>query len=110
MTTHTPDRHPHPTATRTSAWTVERVRDLGVVTDLGTAAQILKIGRSLAYQLAASDDFPVPVIRAGRRYRVPIAGILTALGLSGGPRAVTDADHHIHPVTVDAAADHHPPR
>jgi hypothetical protein len=62
-------------------WTEEAIRALGAVTDLPTAASIFGLGRALAYELAKNDEFPVPVIRAGTRYRVPVAAILTALRL-----------------------------
>jgi predicted DNA-binding transcriptional regulator AlpA len=66
-------------------WTEERIRALGVVTDLPTAASILGLSRSAAYYLANRDEFPIPVIRAGSRYRVPVAAILAALHLAPDP-------------------------
>src|SRR4051794_41351845 len=62
-------------------WTETRIRGLGAVTDLPTAGHIFGLGRSLAYELAKNDQFPAPVLRIGSRYRVPVAGILTALGI-----------------------------
>jgi hypothetical protein len=50
-----------------------------VVTDIVTAGAILGLSRSVAYDLAARGVFPVPVIRAGTRYRVPVAAMLTVL-------------------------------
>jgi hypothetical protein len=64
-------------------WTETRIRGLGAVTDLPTAGRIFGLGRSLAYELAKNDQFPAPVLRVGSRYRVPVAGILTALGIPG---------------------------
>ncbi len=66
-------------------WTEERIRNLGLLTDLPTAASIFGLGRALAYELAKNDDFPVPVIRVGSRYRVPVAAILAALRLPPDP-------------------------
>jgi len=60
-------------------WTVDRLRALGVTTTLTTAASILGISRSQAYRLAATDTFPVPLIRAGTRIIVPTAGLLRLL-------------------------------
>ncbi|MFG1887638.1 hypothetical protein ACGFIR_07190 [Micromonospora sp. NPDC049051] len=60
-------------------WTVNRVRALGVTTTLATAASVLRISRSQAYRLAATDAFPTPLIRAGRRIIVPVAGLLQLL-------------------------------
>ena len=79
-------------------WTEQRIRALGTVTDLPTAAQIFGLGRALAYSLASNDTFPVPVIRAGTRYRIPVAPILAALHLGSGtdltPAADQSVDHH----------------
>jgi hypothetical protein len=61
-------------------WTADAVRRLGLTTDIVTAGAVLGIGRSLAYELAQSGEFPVPVLRVGRRYVVPTAGLLTLLG------------------------------
>lgn len=86
------------TGHRDGAWTEDRIRALGAVTDLPTAARIFGLGRSLAYDLARTDRFPAPVIRAGTRYRVPIAGILAALGLPATRDltfpAESSVDHH----------------
>ncbi len=62
-------------------WTAERIRALGPVTTVGTAGAILGLHRSVAYELAKAGTFPVPILRCGSRYRVPVAGILTALHL-----------------------------
>ena len=71
-----PDTSTTPAA---AAWTAQRIRDLGAVTDLPTAAAILGLSRTHAYHLAQHDQFPVPVIRAGHRYRIPVAALLAAL-------------------------------
>lgn len=60
-------------------WTGERIAALGMVTDLATTARIMRFSRSLAYDLAKRDQFPVPVLRFGSHYRVPVAAILRAL-------------------------------
>jgi hypothetical protein len=44
-------------------------------TTIEAAAARLGIGRSLGYQLARENRFPVPVIRAGRRLLVPTAAL-----------------------------------
>jgi predicted DNA-binding transcriptional regulator AlpA len=76
---------PAPPGLRRPVWIEEDIRALGAVTDLPTAASIFGLGRSLAYELARTGDFPVPVIRVGSRYRVPVAAILAALRLPAGP-------------------------
>ncbi len=49
------------------------VRSLPVVVDLPTAARLLGIGRSSAYELVRTGQWPTPVIRVGRLIRVPTA-------------------------------------
>jgi helix-turn-helix protein len=62
-----------------TAWTIKKIRKLGMTTDVETAAEILDIGRTKAYELAKSGEFPVPVLRIGIRYVVPIPPILALL-------------------------------
>lgn len=50
--------------------------------DLQTAARVLGLGRTKAYELARRGEFPVPVRRIGTSYRVPVAGLLAYLGIS----------------------------
>jgi hypothetical protein len=66
--------------TRSTLWTVEAVRALGTTTDVVTAGEILGIGRTAAYQLANSGEFPVPVTRVGRRFIVGVPHLLHAIG------------------------------
>jgi hypothetical protein len=73
---------PKPTAKRRrKPLTIDAIRRLGATTDIETAGEILGIGRSKAYELAAADEFPVRVIRIGRRYLVPIPALLELLGV-----------------------------
>jgi hypothetical protein len=46
-----------PTATTTTIWTPEAIRDLGMTTDVATAGAILGIGRSKAYELVRQPGF-----------------------------------------------------
>ncbi|MFF4937299.1 helix-turn-helix transcriptional regulator [Micromonospora sp. NPDC000729] len=84
-----------------AVWTIERIRALGVTTTLATTASVLGISRSQAYRLAATDQFPVPLIRAGSRIIVPVAALLHLLqpdpDATGGGRLEPDAK-----VSVDA--------
>lgn len=50
------------------------------VVDLLTAAGLLGIGRTTAYQLARNGRFPVPVVRIGARCKVPTEPLLDLLG------------------------------
>jgi hypothetical protein len=69
------------------AWTGDEVRQLGVRTDVATAASVLGIGRTKAHELARTGQFPVTPLRLGHRYVVPVAPLLRLLGLdeSGAP-------------------------
>jgi hypothetical protein len=88
-------------------WTEQRIRALGAVTDIPTAGQILGIGRGMSYQLARTHQFPVPLIPIGtNRYRVPVTGILAALGFPATTGDLTAAgqpsvDHHQEIRTID---------
>jgi hypothetical protein len=99
--TGTPPTSPQPTA-RSAGWTAQRIRALGAVTDLPTAGAILGLSRSVAYDLAARDQFPVPVIRAGTRYRIPVAALLSALHIPLEAAPVAGLDHPATP-----RVDHH---
>jgi predicted DNA-binding transcriptional regulator AlpA len=87
MTRHDDTFQPGRPARRLEVWTGERIRALGAVTDLSTAASILGLSRAVAYDLAKTGRFPVPLIRVGTRYRVPVAAILAALHLDPQPPA-----------------------
>lgn len=73
-------RHQADAAPESAAWTVDAVRRLGLTTDVETAGAILGIGRTKAYDLAKTGEFPVPLLRAGRRYLVPVPALLRLLG------------------------------
>jgi hypothetical protein len=53
-----------------------------MTTDIETAGAILGIGRTKAYELAKVGEFPVTVLRIGRRYIVPIPALMTLLEVS----------------------------
>lgn len=72
-------------AARTTRWTAPDIRALGVTTDLRTAASILGLKPHSAYPINARGAFPVPVIKVGGRYRVPVAPILDLLGIHRWP-------------------------
>jgi excisionase family DNA binding protein len=52
--------------------------------DLLQAARLLGIGRTLAYELVRTGEWPTPVIRVGRLIRIP-SGPLTELLRTGEP-------------------------
>lgn len=84
------------TASATAAWTPERIQALGTVTTVPVTAAIFGLSRSVVYDLIKNGGFPVPVLRFGGRYRIPVAAILTALHLPVtapvGRSAIADRD------------------
>jgi hypothetical protein len=64
----------------------DELRALPAVVDLRTAAAMLDIGRTAAYELVRTGQWPTPVLRLGRRIKVPTAPLLDLLGLSTGSR------------------------
>lgn len=60
---------------------LDELLSLPVVVDLPTAGRAFGIGRDLSYRLAASGEFPCPVLRIGRHLRVTRAALLAALGV-----------------------------
>lgn len=69
----------------TASWTVEAIQGLGTVTTVPIAASIFGLSRSVAYDLIRAGRFPVPVLRFGTRYRVPVRAILAALHMPTDP-------------------------
>lgn len=65
----------------TKHWSAVAVASLGVRTDMETANEILGISRTWGYRLAKEGRYPVPVLKLGRKYVVPVAGLLKALGI-----------------------------
>jgi hypothetical protein len=67
----------------------DEVLALPAMIDLPTACRALALG----YQLAQRGEFPCPVLRVGRRYLVPTAGIHALLGLTSTRPQSWTADH-----------------
>ena len=63
-------------------WSRADVVALGVRTDVTTAGSIFGLSRTQAYEALNRGDFPVPTFRIGRRVIVPVAPILSLLGLN----------------------------
>lgn len=59
---------------------VEELRSLPPVIDVPTAARVLGIGRTAAYSLVRSGEWPSPVLRLGGTIRVPTAPLLALIG------------------------------
>jgi len=60
----------------------DEVHALPPVLDVPTAGRLLGLGRSAAYDLVLAGSWPTPVLRLGRRLRIPTAPLLALLGLS----------------------------
>jgi excisionase family DNA binding protein len=58
------------------------LRQLPVVVDLVTAAAVLGVGRTTAYEMVRTGCWPTPVLRLGNRIRVPTAALRELLSLS----------------------------
>jgi hypothetical protein len=71
-----------PAETAMSGMTLAEVMMLPAVTDLVSAGKALGMGRTRSYELARAGTFPCRVMRVGRTYQVPTAGLLTLLGIS----------------------------
>ena len=61
--------------------TADEVRALPAVVDLSTAARVLGVGRSAAYELVRTGGWPTPVLRLGRLIKVPSAPLVELLCL-----------------------------
>lgn len=62
--------------------TVEQMRNLPPVVDVLTAAAILGIGRTAAYELIRIGQWPTPILHLGKLIRVPSAPLLDLVGVS----------------------------
>ena len=62
--------------------TQEQVRALPAVVDVPTAASILGLGRTAAYELIRTDRWPTPVLHLGKLIRIPTAPLLELVGVS----------------------------
>ena len=62
--------------------TEEQVRHLPPVVDVATAAAVLGVGRSAAYELIRVGRWPTPVLHLGKAIRVPTAPLLELVGLA----------------------------
>ena len=74
---------PLPSAsTRRPSVTAAELQLLPPVVDVPTAAAILGIGRTAAYELVRCDRWPTPVLRLGKLIRVPTAPLLDLVGVT----------------------------
>lgn len=60
----------------------DQVRALPPVVDVPTAAAVLGIGRSAAYELVRTNTFPTPTLRLGKLIRIPTAPLLALVQIT----------------------------
>lgn len=67
-----------------NAPSVEEILGWPVTVDVPTAGRCWLLGREASYRAARSGEFPVEVIRVGRRLVVTRASVIAALGIGHG--------------------------
>jgi len=72
--------------------TEDELRGLPLTVDLVTAGRAHGLGRTISYELMRAGEFPCPVHRRGRYYRVLKAELMTSLGLNMDGTPLTAAD------------------
>jgi predicted DNA-binding transcriptional regulator AlpA len=65
-----------------TAMTRHELLSLPGVVDLKTAAHVLGIGRTAAYELVRTGKWPTPVLRVGRLIKVPTAPLIDLVGIA----------------------------
>lgn len=65
----------------TAAGSPDALLQLAPVVDVPTAAGVLGISRSAAYQLIHNGRWPTPVLHLGRTIRIPTVHLLALVGL-----------------------------
>jgi hypothetical protein len=58
------------------------LKALPSVVDVATAARIVGVGRTAAYELIRTERWPTPVLHLGRLIRIPTAPLLELVGVS----------------------------
>jgi predicted DNA-binding transcriptional regulator AlpA len=57
------------------------------VVSLPTAAEVLGLGRSAAYELVRNGQWPTPILRLGRLIKVPTAPLIALVGIDAQVQA-----------------------
>ena len=57
------------------------IDDLPAVVDVCTAAKVLGLSRTAAYELIRAGEWPTPVFRLGKLIRIPTAPMRELLGI-----------------------------
>jgi hypothetical protein len=77
--------HPRQQRTNDAAAANPATLQLPPTLDVVTAGRLLGIGRTVAYRLVRSGEWPTPTIRVGRKIKIPTAPLLKFLGLLHEP-------------------------
>lgn len=72
--------------------TRQELASLPPVIDISTACRVLGLGRSAAYELVRTGQWPTPVLRLGRLIKVPSAPLLELLGVPTPKHGGTPSD------------------
>ena len=93
MTSHTfvadVDRHLRTVSDRTAAVAMDPFATLPPVLDLMEAAALLGLGRTTAYKLVRTGEWPTPVLRIGRLIKIPTAPLRELLSRPTSPTNAT---------------------
>ena len=77
--------------------TPDELRALPVTVSIVEAGRPFGLGRDSCYDLARRGEFPVPVLRLGRRWVVTRASLLSALGVSDHDATMTSGAASVQP-------------
>lgn len=80
--------------------TRDELHALPPAVDMPTAAEILGIGKGLAYDLVRRGEFPTPILRIGRFIKVPTAPLIALVGAGA---AIPDSAEPGQTADVDVA-------
>lgn len=69
----------------TNLMSEDALRALPPVIDVATAATVLGIGRSAAYVLIRTGEWPTPILRLGKLIRIPTAPLLELVNVTREP-------------------------
>ena len=70
----------------------EDLVSLPAVIDVPTAADVLGVGKTAAYELIRCGEWPTPFFRLGKLIRIPTAPLLTLLGVETEPQGRPTVD------------------
>lgn len=61
------------------------------VVDVPTAAAVFGVGRSAAYELVRTGQWPTPIVRLGRHIRIPTLPLLELVCVAGDRHDIAEA-------------------